>query len=214
MQVTSTWRLSWDNWTDFWYQNYYNDLDDREPSKAFHNDYYTKSPLFGSHKNLFGSQDGSGHALGETNNRFILAHLFLFFSMLFFYFCHALCLYEHEITSQCAKPSQEHGRHLCWSPTRDKGTTCYCWKTKADRALTRALRVTAVAAAWPTCRHDQVAQLSQVHMCLCSPGNYGKYYCSLLPLTELSALTRGTREPVERQSSPQLQVIFALLLLW
>lgn len=194
------------------YQNYYNDLDDREPSKAFHNDYYTKT-LFGSHKNLFGSQNGSGHALGETNDRFILAHLFLFFSMLFFYFCHALCLYEHEITSQCAKPSQEHGRHLCWSPTRDKGTTCYCWKTKADRVLTRALRVTAAAAAWPTCRHDQVAQLSQVHMCLCSLGNYGKYYCSLLPLTELSALTQGTKEPVERQSSPQLQVIFALLLL-
>lgn len=135
--------------------------------------------------------------MGETNERFIVAHLFLFFSMLFFYFCHVLCLYEHEITSQCAKPSPEHGQHLCWSPTRDKGTTCYCWKTKADRVLTWALRVTA---AWPTCRHDQVAQLSQVHMCLCSLCNYGKYYCSLLPLTELCALTRGTKGPVERQS--------------
>lgn len=29
---------------------------------------------------------------------------------------------------------------------------------------------------------DQVAQLSQVRICLCSLGNYGKYYCSLLLL--------------------------------
>lgn len=29
---------------------------------------------------------------------------------------------------------------------------------------------------------DQVVQLSQVRICLCSLGNYGKYYCSLLLL--------------------------------
>lgn len=66
----------------------------------------------------------------------------------------------------------------------------------------------------PTCRHDQVAQLSQVHVCLCSLGNYGKYYCSLLPLTELGAHTLGTKEPVERQKSPHILAIFALMLLW
>lgn len=94
---------------------YYYDLDDQEPSKAFHNGGYAKTWLFGLHKNLFGSQIGSGHALREANDHFILAHLFLFFSMLFFYFCHALCLCEHEITLYCAKPSHAHGQHLCWT---------------------------------------------------------------------------------------------------
>lgn len=64
-------------------------------------------------------------------------------------------------------------------------------KTKADRALTRFLQQR-LQRGRPADQQDQVAQLSQVLMCLCSLGNYDKYYCSLLPLTELSAVTWGT----------------------
>lgn len=52
-------------------------------------------------------------------------------------------------------------------------------------------------------RTDQVAQLSQVQLCLCSLGNYGKYYCSLLPLTLLCWCTYSSLEnQASGRSSP------------
>lgn len=86
-------------------------------------------------------------------------------------------------------------------PNHRKHTDSICVgarrKTKEPPAIVGKLKLTAC---WPgSCSSGSMADLqtwpgislSQVHICLCSLGNYGKYYCSLLPLTELGALTRG-----------------------
>lgn len=100
-------------------------------------------------------------------------------------------------------------------PNHRKHTDSICVgarrKTKEPPAIVGKLKLTAC---WPgSCRSGSMADLqtwpgsslSQVHICLCSLGNYGKYYCSLLPLTELGALTRGnevTRGETEFSAAP------------
>lgn len=84
---------------------------------------------------------------------------------------------EHFVYSfWCLKIIKTTSRALGGTPKRNKDLpNSFGWPPLVTWAT--------VAVATPALhsRSNQVAQLSQVQLCLCSLGNYGKYYCSLSP---------------------------------
>lgn len=100
-----------------------------KPSKALHSDYCTNTALWISNTVRV-------MVCKKLTSISFFAHLFLFFSMLFFYFCVYTNMKLHFNVP-------DHGKHtdsVCVGARQDKGTTCYCWRTKADRRLTRFLQ--------------------------------------------------------------------------
>ena len=106
-------------------------------------------------------------------------------------------------------PLKTHLEILCESPKRDKWTTWWFWPTLPDRIVTwsQGYWGSTGSRIQTNTRNtsDQVGRLSQVQLFLRSLGNYGKYYCRLLPLTPLllvdkvwktkrAAKTRSERE--------------------
>lgn len=88
-------------------------------------------------------------------------------------------------------PLKTHLEILCESPKRDKWTTWWSWPTLPDRIVTWSQGYSGTTGTriqtytYTRSRTDQVGRLSQVQLFLRSLGNYGKYYCRLLPLTLL-----------------------------
>lgn len=108
---------------------------------------YSKTKMFESNKNPsgFSSEWLGSHAkrqwLKSQNAILFLFILFIYFPLfiiVFFMLSQMLHVVYINMKLHFSTPSKARWGHLCWSPKRDKGTTCYCWKSEPDRILTWA----------------------------------------------------------------------------